>query len=130
MLPQKIFEKLILIVRSSLESKPTVLSSMFATRGTFWTLSRLVPFIGYVFFNFEFWNQWKTKEYITDADLRIGNVISVWGRPLKLVSCDDFTKNYYATKYNVNGFNALENKALPKEKQHVAKQVIFLYNLK
>merc|ERR1711937_318647 len=63
------------------------------------------------------------REYISDADLRIGNVISVWGRPLKLVSCDDFTKNYYATKYNVNGFNALENKALPKEKQHVAKQV-------
>ena len=55
--------------------------------------------------------------------MRIGNVISVWGRPLKLVSCDDFTKNYYATKYGVNGFNTLQNKALPKEKEHVAKQV-------
>ena len=56
------------------------------------------------------------EDYYTDADLQIGTVINVWGRPLRLVSCDEFTKNHYSSKYGVSDFVPQENLATPKEK--------------
>ena len=55
------------------------------------------------------------QEFYTDADLQIGNVINVWGRPLKLVACDEFTQQFYKEKYDVDAFVKLENKAIPKK---------------
>ena len=55
------------------------------------------------------------QEFYTDADLQIGNVINVWGRPLKLVACDEFTQQFYKEKYEVDAFVKLENKAIPKK---------------
>merc|ERR1719423_562392 len=55
------------------------------------------------------------EDYYTDADLQIGNVINVWGRPLKLVACDEFTQQFYKEKYDVDAFVKLENKAIPKK---------------
>ena len=55
------------------------------------------------------------QEFYTDADLQIGNVINVWGRPLKLVACDEFTQQFYKKKYDVDAFVKLENKAIPKK---------------
>ena len=55
------------------------------------------------------------QEFYTDADLQIGNVINVWGRPLKLVACDEFSQQFYKEKYDVDAFVKLENKAIPKK---------------
>jgi Ca2+-binding EF-hand superfamily protein len=63
------------------------------------------------------------EDYYTDADLQIGNVINVWGRPLKLVSCDDFTKFHYDSKFGLKKFDYLENKAAPKAKSYPPKIV-------
>ena len=57
------------------------------------------------------------QEFYTDADLQIGNVINAWGRPIKLVDCDDFTKDFYKKKYDVQSFTPLENKAHKKPVQ-------------
>ena len=51
------------------------------------------------------------QDFYTDADLQIDNVINVWGRAVKLVDCDEFTKDYYRTKYDVQSFAPVENKA-------------------
>jgi hypothetical protein len=63
------------------------------------------------------------EDYYTDADLQIGNVINVWGRPLRLVSCDEFSQNYYNSKYGVGSFEPQENLATPKETPAPAKLV-------
>ncbi len=46
------------------------------------------------------------NEFCHESDLMIGAVINVWGRRLLLCDCDDFTKEFYRTKYNI-GITAL-----------------------
>ncbi|XP_033122586.1 EF-hand domain-containing family member C2-like [Anneissia japonica] len=41
------------------------------------------------------------------SDLRIGSKINLWGRTLTLTDCDDFTKEYYSTKYGITSFMPL-----------------------
>jgi len=67
------------------------------------------------------------EDYYTDADLQIGNVINVWGRPLKLVSCDEFTKSYYNSKYGVEKFNFQPNLAAPKP-ESIPSKIVPPYN--
>jgi len=66
-------------------------------------------------------------DFYSDADLRIGSVINIYGRPLKLVGCDEFTKKHYTDKYGVADFASLENKAIPKPAPPVPK-VVHPYN--
>lgn len=40
-------------------------------------------------------------EYYTDSDLTVGTVLNVWGRRFVLCDCDEYTKEYYKTKYGV-----------------------------
>jgi len=40
-------------------------------------------------------------EYYTDSDLTLGTVLNVWGRKFTICECDDFTKEYYRTKYGI-----------------------------
>lgn len=40
-------------------------------------------------------------EYYSDVDLTLGGVINVWGRMMLLCDCDEFTKQYYKTKYGI-----------------------------
>ncbi|XP_048720838.1 EF-hand domain-containing family member C2 isoform X4 [Caretta caretta] len=42
------------------------------------------------------------QEFYKDSDLTIGAVINVWGRRVKLCDCDEFTKEYYTTKYGIS----------------------------
>jgi hypothetical protein len=46
--------------------------------------------------------------YYTDKDLMIGNMVNVFGRQLILTNCDDFTKQFYRTKYGVTNFTPLK----------------------
>ena len=41
-------------------------------------------------------------DYYKDSDLTIGAVVNVWGRKIVLCDCDDFTKEYYRTKYGIS----------------------------
>ena len=40
-------------------------------------------------------------DYYHESDLCIGAVINVWGRKATVCDCDEFTKNFYRTKYGI-----------------------------
>jgi hypothetical protein len=50
-------------------------------------------------------------QYYTERDLRIGGSINVYGRELKLLACDSFTKKFYMSNFGMTeaDFPALEN---------------------
>ncbi|CAF0744089.1 unnamed protein product [Rotaria sp. Silwood1] len=50
------------------------------------------------------------QKYYTDQDLSIGQLINVYGRKVLLTDCDEFTKNYYRTKYGVQDFTPINYK--------------------
>ncbi|KAJ8030955.1 EF-hand domain-containing family member C2 [Holothuria leucospilota] len=54
-----------------------------------------------------------TTECYTDQDLMVSVTINVWGRKLILADCDDFTKEYYSTKYGVSNFSPVPYKGGP-----------------
>ncbi|XP_005096411.1 EF-hand domain-containing family member C2 [Aplysia californica] len=49
-------------------------------------------------------------ECYTDKDLTPGAVISVWGRRFIICDCDDFTREYFKTKYGVDEMPTVSNK--------------------
>jgi len=40
-------------------------------------------------------------DYYHDSDLTIGTVLNVWGRKFRICDCDEFTKEYYKSKYGL-----------------------------
>jgi hypothetical protein len=44
-------------------------------------------------------------EYYTDADLQIGTKINVFGRLIEITDADDFTKDFYRSKYGCKDFD-------------------------
>lgn len=59
-------------------------------------------------------------EFYCDSDLTLGAVINVWGRKMLVVDCDDFTKEYYRSKYGLEDFARIQYKqdaygGIPKE---------------
>ncbi|NXD79381.1 EFHC2 protein, partial [Halcyon senegalensis] len=56
------------------------------------------------------------QEFYRDSDLKIGAVINVWGRKIILCDCDEFTKEYYRTKYGMEDFTPVSYKAPPPPK--------------
>ncbi|XP_057261053.1 EF-hand domain-containing family member C2 isoform X1 [Pezoporus wallicus] len=56
------------------------------------------------------------QEFYKDSDLKIGAVINVWGRKIILCDCDEFTKEYYRTKYGIEDFTPVPYKAPPPPK--------------
>jgi hypothetical protein len=53
-------------------------------------------------------NQGDGMEYYMDNDLAIGAVLNIYGRPFILTDCDEFTKQYYKEKYQVEDFTPLK----------------------
>lgn len=41
------------------------------------------------------------EEFYKDSDLTVGGEVNVWGRRVIITDCDDFTKNYYRSKYGI-----------------------------
>ena len=40
-------------------------------------------------------------DYYQESDLTIGAILNVWGRKMVICDTDEFTKNYYHSKYNI-----------------------------
>lgn len=53
-------------------------------------------------------------DYYQDNDLTIGSVINVWGRKFRICDCDEFTKEYYKSKYGLQEFGSINFKANPE----------------
>lgn len=53
-------------------------------------------------------------DYYHDSDLTLGSIINVWGRKLIICDCDEFTKEYYKSKYGVQSFESINFKADPE----------------
>ncbi|KAM9032064.1 EF-hand domain-containing family member C2 [Sarcophilus harrisii] len=56
------------------------------------------------------------QEFYKDKDLKIGAVINIWGRKVLLCDCDEFTKQYYKTKYGIVDFTPIPYKNPPLTK--------------
>ncbi|CAH1781543.1 unnamed protein product [Owenia fusiformis] len=56
-------------------------------------------------------------DFYTDKDLQIGALINVYGRKFKLCDCDEFTKEYYKSKYGLNNFPEIPYKQPASERQ-------------
>jgi len=53
-------------------------------------------------------------DYYHDSDLTIGSVINIWGRKFIICGCDEFTKEYYKSKYGIQDFDSINYKADPQ----------------
>ncbi|XP_076857478.1 EF-hand domain-containing family member C2 [Brachyhypopomus gauderio] len=53
------------------------------------------------------------EDVYKDCDLTIGGVINVWGRKVMICDCDNFTKEYYRSKYGIEDFTPVRYKAPP-----------------
>ncbi|XP_062861743.1 EF-hand domain-containing family member C2 [Trichomycterus rosablanca] len=56
------------------------------------------------------------EEFYKDCDLTIGGVINVWGRSVMICDCDNFTKEYYRSKYGIEDFTPIKYKFPPPAK--------------
>ncbi|XP_038577317.1 EF-hand domain-containing family member C2 [Micropterus salmoides] len=56
------------------------------------------------------------EEFYKDCDLTVGAEVNVWGRRVVIVDCDDFTKDYYRSKYGIEDFTPVQYKAPPAPK--------------
>ncbi len=41
------------------------------------------------------------EDFYKDCDLTVGAEVNVWGRRMIVADCDDFTKDYYRSKYGI-----------------------------
>lgn len=41
------------------------------------------------------------EDFYKDYDLTVGGEVNVWGRRVIITDCDDFTKEYYRSKYGI-----------------------------
>lgn len=57
----------------------------------------------------------RPEDYYTDQDLVIGGHVNVYGRPFIILDCDEFTKEYYRSKYGLSDFTpAKDNDEAPQ----------------
>ncbi|XP_034144941.1 EF-hand domain-containing family member C2 isoform X2 [Esox lucius] len=51
------------------------------------------------------------QQFYKDSDLTLGGVMNVWGRRVIICDCDNFTKEYYRSKYGIEDFSPVQYKA-------------------
>lgn len=58
----------------------------------------------------------KYDDFYCDADLVLGAVINVYGRAVQLCDCDEFTKDFYRSKFGVEKFEPITFKDPPPKR--------------
>ncbi|XP_061431153.1 EF-hand domain-containing family member C2-like isoform X2 [Lethenteron reissneri] len=48
-----------------------------------------------------------SEEFYSDGDLRVGVTVNAWGRPLHLLACDGFTRQYLSDTYGTESVGAV-----------------------
>ncbi|XP_078736355.1 EF-hand domain-containing family member C2 [Lampetra fluviatilis] len=48
-----------------------------------------------------------SEEFYTDGDLRVGVTVNAWGRPLHLLACDGFTRQYLSDTHGAESVGAV-----------------------
>ncbi|TRY94015.1 hypothetical protein DNTS_029585 [Danionella cerebrum] len=61
------------------------------------------------------------EEFYKDCDLTVGGIINIWGRRVLICDCDNFTKEFYRSKYGIEDFTPVSYKPPPPAK--TARQV-------
>ncbi|XP_023249211.1 EF-hand domain-containing family member C2 [Seriola lalandi dorsalis] len=56
------------------------------------------------------------EEFYKDCDLTVGGEMNVFGRRVIIADCDDFTRDYYRSKYGIEDFTPVQYKASPAPK--------------
>lgn len=56
-------------------------------------------------------------DYYRDSDLMIGTVLNVWGRKFQICGCDEFTQEYYKTKYGIDDFKPIDYRSESNKKK-------------
>ncbi|XP_040913344.1 EF-hand domain-containing family member C2 [Toxotes jaculatrix] len=51
------------------------------------------------------------EAFYKDCDLTVGGEVNVFGRRVIIADCDDFTKDYYRSKYGIEDFTPVQYKA-------------------
>uniref|UniRef100_A0A7N6BAF0 EF-hand domain-containing family member C2 n=1 Tax=Anabas testudineus TaxID=64144 RepID=A0A7N6BAF0_ANATE len=51
------------------------------------------------------------EDFYKDYDLTVGGEVNVWGRRVIITDCDDFTKEYYRSKYGIEDLAPVQYKA-------------------
>ncbi|KAJ8383515.1 hypothetical protein AAFF_G00219650 [Aldrovandia affinis] len=54
-----------------------------------------------------------SEDYYKDCDLVLGSVINVWGRNVLLCDWDDFTKDFYQSKYGIEELPPVDDRVSP-----------------
>ncbi|XP_022623034.1 EF-hand domain-containing family member C2 [Seriola dumerili] len=56
------------------------------------------------------------EEFYKDCDLTVGGEMNVFGRRVIIADCDNFTRDYYRSKYGIEDFTPVQYKASPAPK--------------
>ncbi|KAM6985038.1 EF-hand domain-containing family member C2 [Aplochiton taeniatus] len=56
------------------------------------------------------------QDFYRDMDLTLGEVVNVWGRRVLICDCDNFTKEFYRSKYGIRDFTPLQYRTAPAPK--------------
>ncbi|XP_029495193.1 EF-hand domain-containing family member C2 [Oncorhynchus nerka] len=51
------------------------------------------------------------EQFYKDSDLTLGGMVNVWGRRVVICDCDNFTKEFYRSKYGIEDFSPVQYKA-------------------
>lgn len=66
-------------------------------------------------------------DYYLDSDLTLGSFINVWGRKFQVCDCDDFTKDFYASKYGLGKNDLISYICIKPTSANMAKVSFFLH---